>query len=157
MLALADAQGGEGRLGVEVKVELGGQAFQFAAGPGPVGKEGARAAQEKVIEHGERRKVQRVLVKHPHAQGDGLGGRGEAHRPAIQEDFPPVGGEVSGEHLHERALPGAVFPQEAVDGARFDAKGDAVVGPHRSEVFVDLAQFDLHLRAYKGRRVSAIE
>jgi hypothetical protein len=52
---------------------------------------------------------------------------------------------VSGKDLHQCALAGTVFPQDAVDMAWLQSQSDIRIGMHWSEGLVDLLQFYAHI------------
>ena len=60
----------------------------------------------------------------------------EAHDRPVDADGPGVGAEDPGEHLHQRRLPGAVFPRQGMDLPGADDQRGAVVG-HDARIALD--------------------
>ena len=149
LLALTHRQRSRRCAGVELEPELGPDALQLAGGGRPIHP--APAAQQEVVEHGEGKEDQRVLVEHADTGPDGSPGGTEGHRLAVEEHLPGVGNDEAGEHLHERGLARPVLPEQAVDGPGFQAEVDPVGGPHRAVALVDAAQFQAH----RARRLEA--
>ena len=82
--------------------------------------------QQHVLQHGEGRHHAQLLVDERDPQP--LGGRPAAHlhRLLVHEDATPVGVELAGQQLDDRALPGPVVTAERVDltGAQRDRDVD---------------------------------
>ena len=68
-----------------------------------------------------------------------LGGRGDAARLAVDEDRPSVRPDHAGQHLHERALAGAVRPEQGVHLARLDDEGGRLQRDDRAVALRHLA------------------
>src|SRR5689334_13166322 len=63
---------------------------------------------------------------------------------------PRIGPHGAAEHVHERALAGAVLPDERVDFPRAHAEIDAVEGGRRAEPFYDAADVEHFTRQIQG-------
>ena len=69
-----------------------------------------------------------MLVDHPDAGAHRVAGAGEGDRLAVDQDLALVGLVEPVEHVHQRALAGAVLAQQGVDLAGLDDEVDRVVG-----------------------------
>ncbi len=103
-------------------------------------------AQPEIVEHREEGKIEGVLVEHPDAQARGLGRGVAVDRTPVQHNLAAGPAGVAGQDFHQGGFAGAVFAQNAVNRSGADRQGDAVVGPHRSVVLVDVPEGDLHGR-----------
>ena len=83
-----------------------------------------------------------VLVNHPDASCDGIGGGLERDSPAVDGDRPFVGLVHAVQRLHERGLASTVLADDGVDGAGSNPQRHVVVGHHTREAFGDTGQFD---------------
>ena len=86
---------------------------------------GLLAAEHDVLGDGEDRDQHEVLVDHADAGGDGVAGRGERDRLAVDDDLALGRLEQPVEHVHQRRLAGTVLTEQAVDLARLDGQVDA--------------------------------
>ncbi len=98
------------------------------------------AAEEDVLGDGERGHDAQFLIDHADAAGFGLGRRIESHALPPQRQLPLVGGVDAAEDLHQRALAGAVFTDEAVDLAGQQVEIDAVKREGAAEPLGDAGQ-----------------
>ena len=71
-----------------------------------------------------------MLVDHPDAVTDGVGGRGDGYLLAVHRDLALVGPVQAVEDPHEGALAGTVLPEEGVDLTAADIEIDVIVGDH---------------------------
>ena len=95
----------------------------------PVGLGG----QDDVLRDREHRDELEVLVHHPDAVIDRVAGGAHAQRLAPQEDLALVGQVQPVEHVHQRALAGAVLTEQRVDLALAEVEVHVVVGDHARE------------------------
>ena len=78
-----------------------------------------------------------MLVDHPDAQLDGIGRGSNAHRLPIQQDLAFVRMVQAVQHLHQRALAGAVLAQQRMHLAGAHIEVDAFIGKHAGETLGD--------------------
>ena len=97
---------------------------------------GRLRSQDDVLEHAQVVRQHGVLMHHADPGPDGGPGRPEAHDRPVDADGPGVGAEDPGEHLHQRRLPGAVFPRQGMDLPGADDQRGAVVG-HDARIALD--------------------
>ena len=83
-----------------------------------------------------------MLVDHADAGVDGIAWRGEMTGLPLTKIVPASGLYMPGQHVHQRALAGAVLAQQRVDLARAQIKIDVVVGEHAGESLDDAAHLD---------------
>ena len=103
-------------------------------------------AEHDVLGHGEHRHQLEVLVDHPDAARDGVAGVAQVHRLALDDDLALVGRVEPEQHLHERALAGAVLAEQPVDLAPAQLDADVVVGDDRREALGEVTGLQ-HQRA----------
>ena len=82
---------------------------------GPVEPSRRLLAQDDVLPDRVLRDQEDLLVDHADSACDGFRGLAEMHLSAVQEDPPAVPRDEAVEHLHERALAGAVLAHNGVD------------------------------------------
>ena len=87
-----------------------------------------RAAEGQVFGHGHRVHQREVLGDHPDPGGDGIPGRADRDRLAIDHDLPLVGAGQAIEDPHQRGFPGAVLAENPVHLTGPEAQIDRVVG-----------------------------
>jgi hypothetical protein len=75
----------------------------------------AGRAKEQVLRDSERRDKQEVLMHHPDTLPLGIGGGGEAYRPAVPQNLSAGGAEQAGQDVHQRGLTRAVLAEQGVD------------------------------------------
>ena len=112
-------------------------------------------AEHHVLRDGEHRDEHEVLVDHADAGGHRVAGAGERHGRVVDEDLAAVGVVQPVEHVHQRALAGAVLPEQRVDLARLDDEVDVVVGDQRPEGLGDALQLQLHRSSPSTSRLSS--
>ena len=95
-------------------------------------------SEEHVLGNREVGEEARLLVDDRDAERTGLGGAVDVLRPAVEQDRATVGRIQSGEQLHERALAGAVLPDECMHLAGQDLEGHAIEGLCGSEALRDI-------------------
>src|SRR5712691_444148 len=83
-----------------------------------------------------------MLVDHPEASRDRIAGRMEAHGYALDEGRPIVGLVQAGEDVHQRALAGAVLPEQRVDLAVAQVEIDMIVRDEAREALDDPVHLD---------------
>ncbi|MPM61162.1 hypothetical protein SDC9_108018 [bioreactor metagenome] len=91
-------------------------------------------AQNDVLQNRHRLHQHEVLVDPADALFHRLGGRGNFHSLPIQVDFPGGGLIEAKEHVHQRALSGAVLAQKRVHLAALDVQIDVPVGIDASKL-----------------------
>ncbi len=80
-------------------------------------------------------------------------GRRSRSRLAVEDHLAGVGLDEAGQDLHQGRLAGAVLAEQAVQLALLRrSRIDAIVGPHRAEVLVDVPQ----LRGASGAYLPAL-
>ncbi len=102
-----------------------------------------------VLRHAHRRDEIRLLKHHGDAAGERLGGRLEAKRLAIEEEF--AGGQLvdAGQHFHQRRLAGAVLADDGVDLACAEREVDVLDRRNAAECLGRAPEFED--RAHDGR------
>ena len=110
LLPLADGQAGHLSVGVQVELEAGAQLPQQCPPSLPVREHTAVEGQQEVVQHPHLGEVQGGLVQHSDPMLDGFGGGGEGDRLPVHLDGPAVGGQVTGEALHQRRFTGPILP-----------------------------------------------
>ncbi len=75
---------------------------------------------------------------------DRVARRGDPDLLAVDQDLAGVGLQQPVEHVHQRALAGAVLTEQAVDLARLDHQVDVVVGDQRAEALGQAGQLEMH-------------
>jgi hypothetical protein len=99
-------------------------------------------AEDDVLGDRQDRDQLEVLMDHPDARRDGVGGRRERDPLAADQQLPGVG-LVQPEHdVHQRALAGAVLAEEAMDLAPSEHEVDVGVGEHAREPLRDPADLE---------------
>src|SRR6185503_19272241 len=88
-----------------------------------------------------------VLVHHADAETKGMSGIGDVLEPAVDENLAAVGGIKAVQDRHQCRFAGAIFADDAVDGAAAHGQIDIAVGPHRPKPLVDLPEFDGKVRS----------
>ena len=153
-LLLADGQVADLRVGIDLEPVALGQLDD----PGPGGAQvEERAPSQLVAQHDvlgdrEHRDELEVLVHHPDALGDGVGGAAEPHRLAPHEDLAGVG-LVQPEHgVHQGALAGPVLAEEAEHLALVEGEVDVVVGDDAGERLGDAPHLEDRRRSRCGGR-----
>ena len=81
-------------------------------------------------------------MNHADAQWEGVPGRADRNLLAVHQDLPLVGIVNSRDHVHQRRLAAAVFPQNGEDLPRADGQTDPVVGDHLAEPLGNVPQFN---------------
>ena len=117
-LLLADRELPDLRFRIDAQPELVHQAVgachQVAAGDT---RRGRVPSEVDVLRHGHRRHEAEVLVHHPDARGDGLGGGVELVWRSFDLDVAGVGAVDAGEDVAQRRLARAVLAEERMDFA----------------------------------------
>ena len=103
-----------------------GACDQLAAGDA---RRGRVPAEVDVLRDGHRRHEAEVLVHHPDAGVDGLGGGVELVCRAVDLDVAGVGAVDAGEDVAQRRLPGAVLAEQGVDFAATQLEVDVAQRP----------------------------
>ena len=139
---------GDERVRGHLEAVLLGDRADLLAGLAVVDEAGGHVlvAEHDVLGDGEDGDEHEVLVHHADAGGDGVTGPGERDGLVVDEDLALVGLVEPVEHVHQRALAGAVLAEQAVDLPRLDDEVDVVVGHEGPEALGDAAQFQLHVR-----------
>jgi hypothetical protein len=144
LLALSHGQRVHERIGLEAEGELLRQGLEGSGGGPPVGEEPARTAEDEVVQDGEGRKVEGILMEHSDALPDGIRRGTDDRRSAVQEDLAFIGTDEAGQDLHQRALARPVLPEDPMDRGRADGERDPVVRADAAERLADAAKLDLH-------------
>ena len=135
-LLLADAQAPDDRLGVDLRVSEERQrladAAAVAARVDPTPTVVLPSEEDVGLDAQVRREVE-LLVDHAHARATGDERTAARKRIAGECDRAGVRTVHAREHLHERALAGAVFADERVDFTRADLEVDVVERDGRPE------------------------
>ena len=79
-------------------------------------------AEEHVLGHAQRRNDRQLLVDHADAGGQGVAGRPEMDRPAVDAHLAVIAGMDAGDDLHQRRLARAVLADEAMHLAAAGAR-----------------------------------
>jgi len=90
-----------------------------------------------------------MLVHHADAEPDRVRRATDDGRPAVKDNLPAIGANQPVDHVHERRLPGAVFPQKRVDLAPLGDQVHVVIRPEVSEGFDDPTKLQRRRRAYE--------
>ena len=106
----------------------------------------AVVAEHDVLGDGERLDQPEVLVHHPDARVERVSRPAELDRVAVKSDLALIGPVEPGEDVRERALAGAVLPQQRVHLTRRGLEVDVVVREHSGEPLDDPAHLDRRRR-----------
>ena len=93
----------------------------------------SHAPEDDVLGDRQRRDEAQLLVDARDARLLSVSGAPELKEAAIDADLAPIGGDDPGQHLDQRALPGAVVPAETMDLAGRDVHRHAADGLDRAE------------------------
>ena len=96
---------------------------------------GLLQAQDDILRSGEHIHQLEVLMNHANAIGKGILGGTDQRLLAIDENPALIGKIDAGEHIHERCLAAAVFPQQSQNFALVDVQPHPVIGQHRAKPF----------------------
>src|SRR5690606_38309706 len=116
--------------------------FGTSLGDGGVQQGLAFGAEDDVFKHGEILDQHEVLVDHANAGSDGVIGRGNHGRLAIDADFSAVGLVEAVEYRHQGRFARTVFTNNAVNGATGYFEVDVAIGVNRAETLVDADKLD---------------
>ena len=83
-----------------------------------------------------------MLVDHADAGPDGVGGRADPLRLAVDADLAGIGFVEAVQDRHQGRFAGAVLADDAVDRAARDGKAHVAVGVDGAEALVDAAKLD---------------
>jgi hypothetical protein len=138
-LLLPDRKVLDVRPGIDLKAIALPQGFELAGDRREV-RNSRQAGQEEgdVLDDGERRDEGQALEDHPDVVPARFLGRPQPDGLAVHQDLPGVALVIPVDAFDQRALAGAVFPQERVDLAREGIEGNRVVGQDAGEA---LGQF----------------
>ena len=123
LLPFAHGQGVHECLGVQGEVELLGKRPELSRRLPPVGKDAPGSSEDEIVQDPQGREIQGILVEHADALPDGVRRRVDDDTFPVQEDLAAVRQDEAGQDLHERALPGAVLTQDALDRRGGDVQG----------------------------------
>ena len=90
-------------------------------------------AEEDIFGDGELRRDRKLLMHHADAGGQRVARGTEMHFAAVDAHLPLIAGVDAGDDLHQRALAGAVLPDETVNLAGVERKIDGAQGLHAAE------------------------
>ena len=116
------------------------------------------AAEEDVFGHRQRRQDRLFLKHHGDAGIEGLARRGDADRPAIDEDAAGIGLVDAVEDLEQRRLARAILADEPHDLAAVDVEADVIQRLHARKGLGDAADLEdgcAHLTTSSRERSSA--
>ena len=139
-LLFADRELPDPGLGIDAEPELVHQPVG-TGGELPAGDPGRRLgpAEVDVLRHGHRRHEAEVLVHHPDAGRDRLGGGVELADRTVDLDVAGVGTVDAREHVAERRLAGAVLAEQRVDLAAAQVEVDVAKRDDPVEALRDVA------------------
>ena len=103
-------------------------------------------AQHKVIQHGQQRKIKRILVQHANAQRCSMSRISVINRCSVDKNFATGLIAKSRQNFHQRAFTGTILSQDSVDLTGINCQIDSVVGFYGPKIFVNIAQLDLHCK-----------
>ena len=83
-----------------------------------------------------------MLVNHADSQVEGVLGRTDVHRLSVHKNLTLVGIIDSRNHIHQRRLAAAVFPQQGKDFSLMYFQGDILVGDYPAKGFGQVFQLD---------------
>src|SRR5499426_1415688 len=143
-LAVADAEIGDARVGVDLQMVLAAQPLELGARPAHPGAEPEAAldAEHDVFEHRERLDQHEVLVDHADARGQRVLRAPDDRRPAAHEDLAAIRLVVAVEDAHQGRLAGAVLTDDAVNRPRPHHERDLPIRMHRPEPLIDPPQLN---------------
>jgi hypothetical protein len=156
-LLQGDRQRPHARAGRDVGVPEGGKGGVHAGAARrlPQHAEDRRfLAEQEVLRDGQVRRQRPLLVHHRHAVPARVERAGRAIRGAVQPHLTGIRLERPGEHLHQRALAGAVLADDRVDLARGDVHAHARKRLGRPEALADAGHHQAARRA-GGSHVTA--
>ena len=91
-----------------------------------------------------------VLVHHTNAAGDRVLGIANLHRFAKDRDVAAIGRVNSIQHRHQRALAGAVFTNQAMQGALRHREVHVHIGQHIAKALMDAGHLQGRQRWHPG-------
>ena len=150
-LLLADRQLPDPRARVDAQPHLLGQSRDLRPALLEVEPEPGRVeAQQHVLRDRLRRHEREVLVDHPDAGRDRVARRAQVGVLPADPDATLIGTVQTCEHVHQRALAGAVLPEERVDLALAHVEIDVVVCEDAGERLDDADGLDRERRRRHG-------
>ena len=111
----------------------------------PGQKRAAFGAENDVLQHREIIDQHEVLMHHADAGFDRRLAVADGDGLAVDADLPAVGVIEAVDDRHQGRFAGAVFPDDAVDGAPGDGQMNVAVGLHRAEFLVDADKFECRI------------
>ena len=99
LLPFSDRQGIHPRFRIHREIEIAGQLSQLGAGAFAVREELARPSHHEIVDSLHRRKIERILVKHPDSVPNPIRGRPDHRGPAVKEKRAAVGAKITREDL----------------------------------------------------------
>ena len=126
------------------------QPLQLDAGLGNAGIEDLAflGAEHDILKHGEILDQHEMLVHHADAAGDRRVRILDRHSLAVDDDIAPVGLVEAVEDRHQGRFSGAVFTDNAVNGALANGQVDILIGMDKAKALVDATQLDGNNRSY---------
>ena len=140
LLPLCNRQVGDRRIGVEVEAEAAADVAQF--GFSLLARH--RQPKQEVLQHRERRHVERVLLEHADAMGDSRLRAAIVDDATVDDDLAAVGRLVASQNLHQCRLARAVLAEHANNLAARQQQVDVVIGVDRSKPLVYMPKLNVH-------------
>jgi len=129
-------------VGIDIKAVFIADFLDPAGNGFPVQSAFLLQSEHEVFRRGEYIHELEVLMDHPDAQVIGVFRRGNGDFLPVDKDLPGIRVIDAREHVHERGLAAAVFPQQGQDFAAPDLQGDLVVGYDGSECLCHMDHAD---------------
>ena len=145
LLALGNQEVVDELVGVQFKAETRGQLAQARFGLRPLKREAIGAAVNKILQDGESADIQRVLLQHADAIGDGRRRAGIVDSAIIDQDLASVRRLEAGENLHQGRFSGAILAQNPDNPPMAELDVDVVIRVDGAKTLVDVPQFNIHL------------
>ena len=143
-LLQTDRQFLDQRIRIDIQLVFLFQPLQLGAGLGnaPLQEQCALDTEHDIFKHGEIFNQHEMLMHHADAQPDGRIGIADPDRRAIDADFAIIGLIKPVENGHKRGLASAIFPDNTVNSAFFDAQMNVAIGVNCTKPLINSNKFN---------------